>query len=101
MVMRIAVLGAGTMGHGIAHAAIVAGYDTVMYDVSPSAIEKGCSAIGSIIDKGVEMGKVAGADAAAAKRRLRTTTALADAVSSADLVIEAAPEKIDLKLALL
>jgi 3-hydroxybutyryl-CoA dehydrogenase len=89
------------MGHGIAHAAIVAGYDTAMYDVSAAALDKGGEAIGAILDKGVELGKVAPSDRNAAKGRLRPTTDLADAVRRSDLVIEAAPEKIELKLALL
>ena len=100
-VSTIGVLGAGTMGHGIAHAAIVAGFDTTMYDVSQAAIDSGRCAIAAIVDKGVVLGKVTPADAAAANARLRTTTDLAEAVGHADLVIEAAPENIDLKLSLL
>jgi 3-hydroxybutyryl-CoA dehydrogenase len=98
---RIAVIGAGTMGHGIAHAAIVAGYDTTMYDVAAEPLDKGRTAVAAILDQGVELGKVAPGDRDAAKARLRTTTGLADAVRRADLIIEAAPEKIDLKLTLL
>src|SRR5437762_1399858 len=101
MIQCVAVVGAGTMGHGIAHAAIMAGYETTMYDVAQSALDKGCAAIAAIIDKGVELGKATEADRTAAMARLKTTTKLADAVGSADLVIEAAPEKIDLKLLLL
>jgi len=101
MIQRITVLGAGTMGHGIAHAAIIAGYDTTMYDVARPALEQGSIAIGGIIDKGVDLGKVTGAAAAAAKARLKTTTNLADAVAAADFIIEAAPEQIALKLSLL
>ena len=99
-IQRIAVLGAGTMGHGIAHAAMAAGYDTAMYDVSEAALAKGKSAIDSVIDKSVQLGKLAEADARSMRPRLRTTTSVADAVRDADVVIEAAPEKIDLKLAL-
>ena len=99
-VKTVAVLGAGIMGHGIAHAAMTAGYDTTMYDVSLPHLEKGKSAIDAVIDKGVELGKVTRADAAALKARLRLGTSLADAVKDADIVIEAAPEQIDLKLAL-
>ena len=99
-VKTIAVLGAGTMGHGIAHAAMTAGYDTVLYDISDAAVGKGQSAIDAVIGKGVELGKVSDADAASMRARLRTTTSIADAVRAADVVIEAAPEKIDLKLAL-
>jgi 3-hydroxybutyryl-CoA dehydrogenase len=100
-ITRIAVLGAGTMGHGIAHAAIAAGCDTRMYDVSDAAVEKGRGAIEQIVRKGVELGKVAARDADAMLRRLSPTTSLAEALQDAQLVIEAAPEKIDLKLALL
>ena len=98
--MKIAVLGAGTMGHGIAHAAMTAGYDTAMYDVAQPQLDKGKAAIEAVLNKSVELGKMAAGDAAAAKARLRLSTTVADAVRDADVVIEAAPEKIDLKLAL-
>src|SRR5688572_12423345 len=97
----ITVLGAGTMGHGIAHAAIAGGFETRMYDVSDAAITKGRSAIDGVISKGVELGKVTAADADAMRARLSVTTNLADALSDTDLVIEAAPERIDLKLSLM
>jgi 3-hydroxybutyryl-CoA dehydrogenase len=100
MVTRITVLGAGTMGHGIAHAAIAGGYETRMYDVSEAAVAKGRASIEQIVKKGVELGKVSASDAGAALRRLSTTTSLAEALHDADMVIEAAPEKIDLKLSL-
>jgi len=99
-VKTVAVLGAGTMGHGIAHAAMAAGFDTVLYDVSQAQLDKGRAAIDAVIQKGVELGKVAADDAAAMRGRLRLTTVVADAVRQADIVIEAAPEKIDLKLSL-
>jgi len=101
MTERVAVIGAGTMGHGIAHAAVVAGYDTTMYDVSQQALDRGEAAIGAILDKGVELGKVSAADRNAAKARLRSTTDLSAAVRTSDFIIEAAPEKIELKLTLL
>ena len=100
MVTRITVLGAGTMGHGIAHAAIAGGYETRMYDVSEAAVAKGRASIEQIVKKGVELGKVSASDADAAMRRLSTTTSLAEALHDAGMVIEAAPEKIDLKLSL-
>ena len=99
-VKKIAVLGAGTMGHGIAHAAMAAGFDTALYDISDAAVGKGKAAIDAVIGKSVELGKASEADAAAMRARLRTTSVIADAVGDADVVIEAAPEKIDLKLAL-
>jgi 3-hydroxybutyryl-CoA dehydrogenase len=89
------------MGHGIAHAALAAGYDTRMYDVAPAAVDRGRAAIEAIVARGVELGKVTAPDGAAMVARLRTTTELGEALAGADLVIEAAPERIDLKLALL
>ena len=99
-IRRITVLGAGTMGHGIAHAAIAAGYDTRMFDVSRAALDKGRSGVETILRKGVELGKVAPGEAEAMLRRLVTTSDPAGALGEADLVIEAAPERIDLKLQL-
>jgi 3-hydroxybutyryl-CoA dehydrogenase len=99
-VQTIAVLGAGTMGHGIAHAAMAAGYDTALYDVSQAAVDKGRAAIDAVISKSVQLGKATEDEAAAMRGRLRVTTMVTDAVNDADVVIEAAPEKIDLKLAL-
>ncbi|MEO8681678.1 MAG: 3-hydroxyacyl-CoA dehydrogenase NAD-binding domain-containing protein [Vicinamibacterales bacterium] len=99
-VRAVAVLGAGIMGHGIAHAAMTAGYDTALYDVSAAQLDKARAAIDAVIQKGVELGEVTAAGAAAMRARLRLSTSVADAVKDADVVIEAAPEKIDLKLAL-
>lgn len=96
----ITVLGAGTMGHGIAHAAIAGGFGTRMYDVNDAAVEKGRSAIEAIVKKGVELGKVTASDGEAMMRRLTPTSSLAEALTDAEFIIEAAPEKIDLKLAL-
>lgn len=101
MIHRVSVLGAGTMGHGIAHAAIAAGYETQLFDVSPAALEKARGAVDVILRKSVELGKLAVSDAGALMRRLRTTTELQEALHATDFVIEAAPERIDVKLALL
>ncbi len=100
VIRRIAVLGAGTMGHGIAHAAAAAGYDTVMFDVSPDAVERGRRAIEEIVRGSVERGKIAAHDASTILGRLGTATDLAQAVADADFIVEAAPERIDLKLQL-
>jgi len=99
-VERIAVLGAGTMGHGIAHAALAAGYSTRLYDVAAASLDKGRLAIETIVSKSVELGKVATADATGMLGRLTATDDLAAALADVDLVIEAAPERIDVKLAL-
>jgi 3-hydroxybutyryl-CoA dehydrogenase len=100
MIRRVTVLGAGTMGHGIAHAAISAGYDTRLFDVSVPSLEKGRASIQSIVAKGVELGKVGAADADAILSRLRTSPSLEDALADSDFVIEAAPERMDVKLQL-
>jgi 3-hydroxybutyryl-CoA dehydrogenase len=99
-IRKIAVLGAGTMGHGIAHAAVTGGFETTLYDVSEAAVQTGGAAIEQIVTKGVELGKVDASDARQIMARLSTTTRLEEALQNADFVIEAAPEKIDLKLTL-
>jgi 3-hydroxybutyryl-CoA dehydrogenase len=101
MIRRIAVLGAGTMGHGIAHAAVAAGYDTHMFDVSPDALDNGRTAIETIVGQGVDLGKISAAEADAMVRRLHITPSLAPALDGCDFVIEAAPERLDVKIALL
>jgi len=97
---RIAVLGAGTMGHGIAHASMAAGYETVLFDVSRPALDGAVAAIRAIADKGVELGKQTPAERDTMMARLTPTTRLPDAVQAAGMVIEAVPEQIDLKLAI-
>jgi 3-hydroxybutyryl-CoA dehydrogenase len=94
----VTVLGAGTMGHGIAHASAVAGYETRLFDVSDVQLEKAWSQIAGILNKAVELGKSAAADADAALRLLQISSDVARALDGADVVIEAAPERIDLKL---
>jgi 3-hydroxybutyryl-CoA dehydrogenase len=96
----ITVLGAGTMGHGIAHAAAASGYDTRLYDISPAQLARGRTEIEAIFRKGVELGKASAGEADAAIARLSTSSDLAAALGGTDFVIEAAPERIDLKLAL-
>ena len=100
-IRKVAVLGAGTMGHGIAQTAAVAGCEVVLRDVAPAAIEKGLAGIRKGLDKAVEKQKATRADADAALARVRTTTDLADAVREADLVVEAVPEKLELKRSVL
>ena len=100
MIRRIAVLGAGTMGHGIAHAAMVAGYDTSLFDVSEEMLDRGRSAIDAIVAKGIELGRLTADDAGAMRQRLTAATEIAQVLRNADFVIEAAPERIDIKLTL-
>ena len=95
---RIAVVGAGIMGRGIAYAAAISGFETTLYDVQAGSLEAARQEIETITQKGVSSGKV---DAQAAEAmQLRTTPQLKEAVKAADLVIEAAPENIQLKLEL-
>jgi 3-hydroxybutyryl-CoA dehydrogenase len=97
-IRTIAVLGAGLMGRGIAYVSALGGYHTVLQDTSAEQLQKGADEIGAILEQGVAMGKVADADALEARKRLRTTPSLDDAAREADLVIEAVPERIELKI---
>ncbi|HXT69205.1 MAG TPA: 3-hydroxyacyl-CoA dehydrogenase NAD-binding domain-containing protein [Vicinamibacterales bacterium] len=100
-VRTITVLGAGTMGHGIAHAAASSGYETRLYDVSEAQLGKARAQIEGVFKKAVELGKATAADADAGLERLTTTSSVAEALAGTDFVIEAAPERIDLKMALM
>ena len=93
----VAVLGAGTMGRGIAHVAALAGHDTRLFDVDADTLEGAIDSIRANLDKGVELGKVEAGDRDAALERLRATSDLGDAVGGADVVIEAVPEDLALK----
>jgi 3-hydroxybutyryl-CoA dehydrogenase len=88
------------MGHGIAHAAIVAGYQTRLFDVSAEQLTRAQAQVDGILRKTVELGKATVTDADAALARLSTTDNLVAALADAHFVIEAAPERIDLKLRL-
>jgi 3-hydroxybutyryl-CoA dehydrogenase len=97
-VRTIAVIGAGIMGRGIAHAAALGGYDTVLEDVLPAALRKAETEIRSTLDKAVELGKVEAAQADAAFGRLRYAASVEEAARDADLVIEAVPEEMESKI---
>jgi len=99
-IRRISVLGAGTMGHGIAQVAAAAGYDVVMRDVDDAAVQRGMQSIERNLAKGVQLGKLTEQDRAEALQRIRSTTDI-DEIRDSDLVIEAAPENLDLKQKLL
>jgi 3-hydroxybutyryl-CoA dehydrogenase len=99
-VQRIGVVGAGIMGRGIAQVAAQGGYQTTLQDVDAKQLETGLAAIRKSLEKSVELQKLSQADADATLGRLQTSTQLREVASDADLVIEAAPEKIDLKLQL-
>ncbi len=99
-IRRIAVLGAGTMGHGIAQVAAAAGYTVVLHDVSAEALARGRQSIEKNLAKGIQLGKLTELDRDETLKRIRDTTELTD-IRDADLVVEAAPEILDLKQSLL
>lgn len=93
---RIGVVGAGTMGAGIAQVAAQAGYDVVIYDIGPAPLETGLGRIRSGLERLVQRGKLSQEELSAIMGRIATTTALGD-FAGVDFVIEAAPEILDLK----
>jgi 3-hydroxybutyryl-CoA dehydrogenase len=97
-IQNVAVLGAGIMGRGIAYAAALGGYHTVLQDTNRDQLENATNDISAIFEKGVATGKVAEHDALEARRRLRPVASLDDAARQADLVIEAVPERMELKI---
>ncbi len=96
-IRRVAVLGAGTMGHGIAQVVAMAGYGVTLYDIDMVSVETGLQRIRKNLEKGVQLGKVADAIRETALGALSTSTDVTEAVDGVDLVIEAAPESMDLK----
>lgn len=93
---RIGVVGAGTMGHGIAHVCALAGQDVRLFDVDEGRVRDALGKVRGNLDKGVEKGKVAAADRDAAVARLHGVTRLED-LAGCDLVVEAVPERMELK----
>jgi 3-hydroxybutyryl-CoA dehydrogenase len=94
---NIAVIGAGTMGNGIAHVFAQNGYNVHLIDVSEPALAKALATIGKNMDRMIAKEKISEADKAAALDRLKTTTDMKSGVAHADLVVEAATENTDLK----
>ena len=90
------MLGAGTMGHGIAQVAALAGYRVILRDVDGEALARGVRAIETNLDKGIARGKVTEEERDLALRRVSGATALEEA-AGADLFVEAVPERMDLK----
>jgi 3-hydroxybutyryl-CoA dehydrogenase len=97
-IRTVAVLGAGIMGRGIAYVAMLGGFRTVLQDTSDEALDKATNDLSALLEKGVALGKLEGEAAAAAHKRLSSARALEEAVAGADLVIEAVPENIALKV---
>jgi 3-hydroxybutyryl-CoA dehydrogenase len=96
MADRIAVIGAGQMGNGIAHVFAQSGFDVTMIDVAQAALDKGRDTIAKNLDRQVKKGTIAESDKATILGRVKTETSL-DAVKGCALVVEAATENRDLK----
>ncbi|MFE6685976.1 3-hydroxyacyl-CoA dehydrogenase family protein [Streptomyces sp. NPDC057743] len=96
MAKKLAVIGAGLMGSGIAQVSAQAGWDVVLRDVTDEALARGRGGIAASYEKFVAKGKLTASDAEQALARITTTTDL-DAVADADLVVEAVFEKIEVK----
>ena len=97
---QVSVLGAGTMGHGIAQVCAVAGCNVSLRDLNQEAVEKGLAGIQRSLDKMVSKSKIDQDIASAALARISTTVELGESVGGADLIVEAVPEKMSLKLEL-
>ena len=96
-VERVAVIGAGVMGHGIAQVAAVAGFEVVIRDIAQEFLDKARKGIEKSLKRFVDRGRMSEDSAQAALGRVSITLDLSEAVEEADLVIEAIPERIDLK----
>ncbi len=96
-IQRAAVLGSGTMGHGIAQVLAMAGISTRVYDVHAGALDQARAKVRANLEQGVEKGKVTASARDAALAALEFTTELARATEGAEVVIEAVPEKLELK----
>ena len=97
-VKTVAVIGAGIMGRGIAYAAALGGYRTVLEDLLPAALRRAEAEIRANLDKAAELGKVSASDADAAFARLEYAGSVEQAAREADLVIEAVPEEMESKI---
>ena len=98
MLKNVSVIGAGTMGNGIAHVFAMHGHQVTLVDVSEQALEKALLTIEKNLDRMLSKGSITEADKAATLSSIQTNTSLAAGVGSADLVVEAATERVDLKL---
>ncbi|HEU4462008.1 MAG TPA: 3-hydroxyacyl-CoA dehydrogenase NAD-binding domain-containing protein [Solirubrobacterales bacterium] len=95
-VSRVGVVGAGTMGRGIAQVAALGGYETVLFDAVPGVAEDGAIVLREALDKGAGRGRWSADEAKAAAARVETAAEM-DGLGGCDLAIEAAPESVELK----
>ncbi|TBR76228.1 MAG: 3-hydroxybutyryl-CoA dehydrogenase [Burkholderiaceae bacterium] len=99
-IQTVGIIGAGTMGNGIAQACAVSGINVVMVDVSDTAVAKGVATVAGSLDRLIRKDKISAADKAAALARIKVSTRYED-LQAAQLVIEAATENYELKLKIL
>jgi 3-hydroxybutyryl-CoA dehydrogenase len=99
-IKSVAVLGAGTMGNGIAHVFAWSGYRVILRDVEQRFLDRGMETIGKNLDREIKKGKLAEAEKGTVLGRLQPVTDMA-AIAAADFVVEAVPEKIEIKRAVL
>jgi len=97
-VQTIAVIGAGMLGRGIAHAAALGGYRTILEDILPVSLRKAEAEIRANLDQAVDLGAVSAGAADAAFARLEYAGSIEQAARAADLVIEAVPEELESKI---
>ncbi|HXE84160.1 MAG TPA: 3-hydroxyacyl-CoA dehydrogenase family protein [Gemmatimonadales bacterium] len=97
MTQRVAVIGAGTMGRGIAYVALLAGCEVRLHDAQPGAVDRAVGSIDELFVKGVQRGKLSAADHADSEKRLHADETIDGAVHSADVVIEAVVEDLSVK----
>lgn len=94
---RVAVIGAGTMGHGIAQVCAMAGHEVVLADATLDDAQRGVKRVRGNLDEGVKRGKLDATDVTAYLARIAASDSIEEACGTADIVIEAVPEKPDLK----
>jgi 3-hydroxybutyryl-CoA dehydrogenase len=99
-ISTVAVLGAGTMGNGIAHVFARAGYTVILRDVEQRFLDRGLETIGKNLDREVKKEKITAAEKAATLARIQPTTDMA-ALTAADFAVEAVPEQLELKVRVL
>ena len=99
-IKKVAVLGAGTMGNGIAHVFARAGYHVILRDVETRFLDRGLETIGKNLDREVKKEKISAADKPLILARIQPTTDVS-ALAAADFAVEAVPEQLDLKVRLL
>ena len=99
-IKTVAVLGAGTMGNGIAHVFARAGYKVILRDVEQRFVDRGMETIGHNLDRELKKGKISEAERAGVMERLLPVTDIAN-IAAADFLVEAVPEKLEIKRAVL